>query len=107
MSRISNEKTVVALMVRIYCRNHHGTAALCEECTELLTYAHARLDKCPFGDDKNTCRQCQIHCYRRDMAEKIRTVMRYSGPRMIFHHPVHAINHMLTELSHNKRKSKK
>jgi hypothetical protein len=34
-------------------------------------------------------------------------VMRYSGPRMIFHHPVHAINHMLTELSHRKRKSKK
>jgi antitoxin component of MazEF toxin-antitoxin module len=29
------------------------------------------------------------------MRDKIRTVMRYAGPRMIFYHPVLAIKHLL------------
>ena len=31
----------------------------------------------------------------RCMREKIRAVMRYSGPRMIFHHPFAAIRHLV------------
>ncbi len=30
------------------------------------------------------------------MREKIRTVMRYSGPIMIFYHPITAIKHVLS-----------
>jgi len=30
-----------------------------------------------------------------DKREKIRAVMRFSGPRMIFHHPVAAIRHVI------------
>ena len=29
-----------------------------------------------------------------EMREKIRQVMRYSGPRMIFHHPIAALRHL-------------
>lgn len=29
------------------------------------------------------------------MKEKIRNVMRYSGPRMILHHPIMAIRHVI------------
>jgi hypothetical protein len=29
------------------------------------------------------------------MREKIREVMKFSGPRMIFHHPIMAIKHVI------------
>ena len=57
---------------------------LCPECAALLDYALRRLDSCRFGNDKPSCRKCPVHCYRADMRERIRTVMRWAGPRMIF-----------------------
>ncbi|MDR2525428.1 MAG: nitrous oxide-stimulated promoter family protein, partial [Oscillospiraceae bacterium] len=36
-------------------------------------------------------------CYRADMREKIRAVMRYAGPRMLLHHPVMAIRHFIAK----------
>jgi hypothetical protein len=39
------------------------------------------------------------------MKEKIREVMRFSGPRMIFYHPVMAIRH-LVESKREKQKMK-
>jgi len=83
-------------MVRIYCHEQHGTPkGLCAECTELMTYASARLEKCKFGADKPTCVNCPVHCYKPEMRERVRVVMRYSGPRMIKHHPVLAAAHLL------------
>jgi hypothetical protein len=29
------------------------------------------------------------------MQQRIRDVMRYAGPRMLYHHPIAAIRHML------------
>lgn len=98
MSRIEEEKYVVELMIRLYCRYKEGNAELCESCKALLNYAHARLSKCPFGDGKSTCRLCKIHCYKPDMREQMRAVMRYAGPRMLLRHPWYAIKHMWMEL---------
>lgn len=39
------------------------------------------------------------------MREKIRVVMRFSGPRMIFHHPV-AVRHVLETKKKEKRLEK-
>ena len=103
MTHIQHEKATVAMMTRLYCRHHHGGNELCADCASLLEYAHARLDHCPFGDNKNSCRQCPIHCYRSDRAEHMRRVMRYAGPRMMLHHPIYAIRHMLTELRHRRK----
>jgi hypothetical protein len=98
MGRIEREKKTVAAMIRIYCRGrHNGRAGLCETCRQLEAYALQRLDKCPFGDAKSTCARCPVHCYRPDMREQIRQVMRYAGPRMLLHHPVLAVRHMLDE----------
>lgn len=78
MRRIENEKRVVALMIGIYCRRHHvyeGTACkggLCPECADLLEYAHVRLDRCPHGERKPSCRKCTIHCYAPMQKEAIR-----------------------------------
>ena len=98
MGRIEEEKRVVELMIRLYCRHKEGNAELCESCKVLLEYAHARLSKCPFGDKKSTCRKCSIHCYKPDMREQMRAVMRYAGPRMLLYHPWYALKHMWQEL---------
>ena len=47
--RITQEKRTVEIMIRLYCRKKEKNATLCPECEELLRYAHARLDHCPFG----------------------------------------------------------
>ncbi len=101
MDRIYREKQTVEIMVRMYCRHKEGNDDLCGECKALIEYAHRRLDLCRFGNKKPTCRKCPIHCYRKDMADKIRQVMRYSGPRMIIYHPQQAIRHIISELSHS------
>lgn len=83
-------------MLHIYCRAHHGTRGrLCADCEELLSYADKRLTRCPFQQDKTTCGNCTVHCYNPHMRQRIREVMRYAGPRMVFHHPVLAIRHLL------------
>jgi len=93
--RITREKRTIEAMIALYCRdNHRTTTALCQDCTALLEYARLRLDKCPFGEDKPTCANCPIHCYKPDMREKIKRVMRYSGPRMLLRHPALAIGHL-------------
>lgn len=85
--RLTRERRVVEQMIRIYCRRKEGNESLCAACSELLAYAHARLEHCPYGVQKHTCRVCSTHCYRPVMREKIRRVMRFSGPRMLFYAP--------------------
>ncbi|MBO7192741.1 MAG: nitrous oxide-stimulated promoter family protein [Bacteroidaceae bacterium] len=97
MSRIEQEKRTVAAMVAIYCRYKEGNSNLCDGCRQLLEYANRRLEHCKFGENKSTCRKCPIHCYKPDMREKMRAVMRYAGPRMILFHPIMAIRHLLAE----------
>lgn len=99
MTRKEQEIRTVGQMIRIYCRgNHGGGGGLCADCQRLLDYASERIRLCPKGDGKRTCRVCEIHCYRPEMREGIRNVMRYAGPRMILHHPVAAIVHLIREM---------
>lgn len=93
--RLQRELKTLAAMTGLYCRGVHGSKALCPQCRELLDYGRARLQKCPYGGDKPTCAKCPVHCYRPDMRERVRAVMRYSGPRMLSRHPLLALRHML------------
>ena len=98
--RLSRELKTIGAMLRIYCRDHHGSAArsesgLCEECAELFDYARKRLAGCPYGPDKPTCANCQIHCYGPRQREATRVMMRYAGPRMMWRHPWLALAHVL------------
>ena len=83
-------------MIAMYCRGKHKSkkGELCPECAELAEYVRQRRERCPFGDDKPFCSNCKIHCYRPDMRQKIAAVMRYSGPRLTFTHPVIAFSHL-------------
>ena len=83
-------------MIQLYCHDHHATQdELCTQCSQLLDYAHTRLDKCPFHEGKTTCANCPIHCYKPDMREQVRVVMRYAGPRMMVRHPILTLYHFL------------
>ena len=94
MSKIEREKRTIELMIKIYCRKKHKNKELCEECKDLLEYAHKRLSFCKFGEEKTTCGKCPIHCYKKDMREKVKMVMRFSGPRLIIYNPIELIRHM-------------
>lgn len=93
--RIDSEKRVVSRMIRLYCQRRLGLESLTEEYRALESYAHRRLDGCKFGDAKPACKRCKIHCYRPDMRDKIRAIMRWAGPRMILYDPIAAIRHLL------------
>ena len=102
------EKRIVEDMIRLYCKkNHHvKKGELCPECSELLRYAKERSDKCPFMETKTFCVNCKVHCYKKDKREQIRQVMKFSGPRMIFYHPVTAISHVISVQKEKKKLNK-
>jgi hypothetical protein len=87
-------------MIEMYCRARHNghQGVLCDTCAKLHAYAMERLDNCPFCLAKPTCANCPIHCYKPDRRERIKRVMRYSGPRMMARHPVLALLHKLDGL---------
>ena len=80
-----------------------GTPTLCAECAELDRYARQQIDRCPFMVTKTFCSNCRLHCYTFEMQEMIRTVMRFSGPRMLFYHPIKAIRHVIESKREKKR----
>jgi hypothetical protein len=99
MNKILWEKKIIKLMVEIYCKNKHNSdSKLCEQCSQILHYASQRLDCCKFGNAKGTCRKCKIHCYTPDMKERIKEIMRFSGPRIIFYNPLAVIKHLFAGL---------
>ena len=92
---IIDEKTTVEWMIRFYCRKKHGVKELCDHCSELINYAADRITRCPHGKNKPVCSRCTIHCYKKDYRAKIIKVMRFSGPRIIFHKPLTGIKYLL------------
>lgn len=101
MKPLEEEITTVDIMIDMYCRHYHDPAKrlhgkLCESCQELSSYARQRTLKCRFGADKPTCAKCPVHCYKPQMKAEIQKVMKFSGPKMIFSHPVLAVRHLMT-----------
>ncbi len=93
--KIIRQKRTVEQMIRLYCRRKEGNKELCGNCRKLLQYTHDRLDNCRYGKQKSACKHCPTHCYKPAMQEKIRQVMRFSGPRMLLYAPHKAIKHWL------------
>jgi predicted amidophosphoribosyltransferase len=94
--RLAREQATMAAMMALYCHDHHGTRnGSCDDCAQLLDYARRRLATCPFGEEKPACNNCQVHCYSASQRERVRVVMRYAGPRMLFRHPILSLYHLL------------
>ena len=106
--KLEKEKEVCNLMIELYCHKKHKTkkGKLCAECKEMEEYVAYRLSKCPFGENKTFCSNCRIHCYNKEHREKIREIMRFSGPRMIFHHPILAFKHVIETKKEKKKLSR-
>ncbi len=83
-------------MVGMYCRHFHRTGpALCAECKRLLDYAFNKIDRCSYQETKPVCSRCRIHCYRNEMRDDIKKVMRYSGPKVLLFHPMLGVLHLI------------
>ena len=100
------EKQLVSQMIALYCQKNHGGKELCPDCAALDAYARQRSEKCPFMETKTFCSNCKVHCYKKEMREQIRKVMVFSGPRMIFSHPILAVRHVI-ETKKEKRRLEK
>jgi hypothetical protein len=71
---------------------------MCSACEDVGSYANRKIDKCPFHEAKPVCADCRIHCYGSAMRDQIKDIMRYSGPRIIVHHPWLATLHILDKI---------
>ena len=100
LRRLERERLTICTMVGMYCSDHHEIRdeTLCASCQEFMDYADRRLQKCPYGEDKPTCANCPIHCYKASRKAQARLIMRYAGPRMLLRHPILAISHQLDNL---------
>ena len=105
-SKREREKAMVSEMIALYCKKKHGGKGLCPACAALDAYARMRSDKCPFMETKTFCSNCKVHCYQPEMREKIRQVMRFSGPRMLFSHPVMALRHVIESRKEKKQQER-
>ena len=116
----AEEAEMVSQMIALWCRAHHDAALtsedavaddlantvclghrdirLCSDCAELRDYAIARIKHCPHMDTKTFCSACPTHCYKPEMRERIREVMRWSGPRMLRYRPIPAIKHVIVTI---------
>lgn len=125
--KVRHDIRVVGRMVEIYCHGNHsdrsahpltspaqlqgvytrGVPVLCEECSDHLRYAEERRALCP-KNPKPFCANCDIHCYRSDEAEWERQMMRYSGPRSVFHGlAIDAIKHVIETIRYRKSHRKR
>ncbi len=103
--KIDYEKKMVFYMIKLYCMHNHkeyhkiynktfGSKSICKECEDVYNYACERTSKCRFISTKTFCSACTSHCYKKDMKEKIKKIMFFSGKRMIFHNPAVALKHI-------------
>ena len=97
------EMETIHFMISLYCRKKHHHDGLCMECEALYAYAKKRISCCPFMETKTFCSTCKIHCYQKEQRKKIKEVMRFSGPRMLFYHPKMAFQHMFETWKGKKR----
>lgn len=111
----NTEKKLIPVMIRTYCRGNHKTERkaegvkgkeLCSKCKELAEYAEFKLEKCPFKKNKGFCSFCKIHCYKPEYRAEMKAVMRYSGSRMLFSHPIFALSHVVAMIRYKKEMKK-
>ena len=97
LPRIKRERKTIKAMIEIYCKDNHKSN-ICTDCQNLLDYANLKLSKCPYQKDKPTCKNCSTHCYKEPEKSSIRKIMKYSGPRILFSHPLLALKHIMDGL---------
>ncbi|KAF0209488.1 MAG: nitrous oxide-stimulated promoter family protein [Actinomycetota bacterium] len=122
-AHVRADTRTVGDFVGIYCEGNHAdrvraalqsdaatlgvytrkTPVLCDECAEHLRYAEKRRAYCA-RDPKPFCAHCDTQCYKPDKLAWQRTMMRYSGPRSVWHgYAIAGIKHALEALKYRKQ----
>lgn len=92
-----SEIKLVSEMIVLYCRGHHHADSVpCLECQQLIDCCTLRIRHCPREAEKTYCSACPHPYYQPEKRERIREVMRWTGPRMLFVHPTLAVKHLVT-----------
>jgi len=94
MNRIERDSQTIRLMIDLYCRHCQHRQELSADYQQLADYACRRLEHCRYGNSKPACKNCPVHCYKPEMREQIRIVMRWAGPRMLFYSPRALFRHL-------------
>jgi hypothetical protein len=113
--KVRADTRIVAGLAAIYCAGNHRDRErmpiesdarrlgvygrripkLCDECAEHIRYAEKRRAYCP-RDPKPFCAHCDTQCYKPDESEWQRRMMRYAGPRSMWHgYAIPGIKHAL------------
>ncbi len=103
-NRLIIEKATVKAMIEIYCKANNKCLTVCEECSNLIDYTFMRTDKCKYKQNKPSCKECKTHCYSPENRKKIREIMRFSGPRMIYYHPLLSLRHLFSKYRNSFKK---
>jgi hypothetical protein len=111
----AKDTELVTRFTEWYCKAHHDedsrlplessgvdagiygsrTPLLCEDCAIYARYSELRTESCPHNP-KPFCTDCPNKCYKEEMVEYARKVMRYSGPRSLrTSYCLRAIQHIL------------
>lgn len=99
-----NHKEMDILTLRnlfgIYCRKNHAPekGVLCSSCQSELKYAVHKTKICTEKDMGKTCSECRVHCFEPEHREKIREIMRFSGPRLMWSHPLLSMRYVFIKL---------
>lgn len=112
--KIQRELRLLAKFIEVYCHDHHDAAdaspiplrtldiqqvighmpSLCPQCAKLLAHAFTKRMNCPM-DPKPMCKHCPKHCYAPDYRQQIRTVMAYSGRKLVMRGRLDYLLHLL------------
>ncbi len=125
--QVRKDTHTVGDFVSIYCDGHHRERdrvrvqsdaaelgvygekppALCEECAEHLRYAEKRRAYCP-RDPKPFCAHCDTHCYRSEERSWQQVMMRYAGPRSVWHgYAIEGMKHALEARKYRREMEKR
>jgi len=99
-ARVVRECENLETMVRLFCHCQHHDRELCPECQQLLDYAKAHLESCPWALDKPICDNCLFQCFMPACREKIKAVVGATRTRMLWQHPQMTLRHWFDGLHH-------
>ena len=112
---IEDEMRLVDSMIDLYAAAHrHDPSksdsklieAAVPDAEALKAYTHKRIEQCRYRgkQEKPFCNVCPVHCYKPEMRQQIRAVMRYRGPRMLFRPPILSLLHLIGTIRAKKKK---
>ena len=113
---VEDEVRLVDSMIDLYATAHRYDSsksdmevieAAVPDIESLKAYTHKQIEQCRYRGkhEKPFCNVCPVHCYKPEMRRQIRAVMRYSGPRILFRHPILSLQHLIGTIRSKKERS--